>query len=248
MNTSLSRGLWLHGFLGNGDEGRALFAPWPQNTPEEIRCPTLPGHGQPPESPRSLTETLDEIARLAADRDWAAGYSMGGRLLMMAAARHPDAFSTLILESASLGFADPDSRRARRELDQERADRLRTRGLEAFTQWWYTLPLWKGSSPPPVRQGDPDALAGALTTFSSGCQPDMRTWLRSTSCRILWLTGKRDRTYVEQSKEVERIAPRVYVQTIPDAGHNIHLDQPDRWRETVLTFLNTSIHPTQQEQ
>jgi 2-succinyl-6-hydroxy-2,4-cyclohexadiene-1-carboxylate synthase len=248
MNLSDTRGLWLHGFLGEGDEGRGLFPPEDGIVPADILCPTLPGHGAPPEPIRSLSETLDHIARLASGRDWAAGYSMGGRLLMMAAARHPDAFSTLILESASLGYADPDTRAARRALDQERADRLRSVGLPAFTDWWYTLPLWKGSSPPPERSGDPEALAGALTAFSSGHQPDMRTWLRTTPCRILWLAGERDHTYVDQAKEVERIAPRVYVARIPDAGHNVHHDQPDRWREAVIPFLNTSLHPTLKEQ
>ncbi len=240
MTFSKSRGLWLHGFLGSGREGEGLFSPWCRETGPEILCPTLPGHGLPPEPAASLTVTLDRIASLAAGRDWAAGYSMGARLLMMAAARHPEAFSTLILESAALGFADPDTRKARRELDAERAGRLRNEGLNAFTDWWYTLPLWQGSTPPPERQGDPEALANALTSFSTGNQPDMRTWLRSTSCRILWLAGERDRAYVDQAKEVERTAPRVYVHLIPDAGHNAHHDQPGRWRDAVHTFLNSS--------
>ncbi|MCC5843128.1 MAG: alpha/beta fold hydrolase [Verrucomicrobia bacterium] len=248
MKVSETRGIWLHGFLGEGSDGSKLFATDSRTGRQDILRPTLPGHGSPAEPICSLSQTLDHIARLASGRDWAAGYSMGGRLLMMAAARHPDAFSTLILESASLGYADPAARAARLALDQERADRLRSIGLPAFTDWWYTLPLWDGSSPPPERHGDPEALAAALTTFSSGRQPDMRTWLRTTSCRVLWLAGERDRAYAKQSKEVERIAPRVYVVRIPDAGHNIHRDQPDRWHEAVRNFLISSLHPNQKEQ
>lgn len=235
-----SRGIWLHGFLGDGREGAPLFAPLKENQPLDVLCPSLPGHGLPPEPDQSLAGTLDRIAEWARDRQWAAGYSMGGRLLMMAAARHPGAFSTLILESAALGYPDPEVRRARRELDRERADRLRTLGLPAFTDWWYSLPLWQGSTPPPARQGDPESLARSLTTFSSGNQPDMRNWLRSTSCRILWLAGERDTGYVEQANEVSRIAPRVCVRILPGAGHNIHHDRPDLWRDAVQSFLNPS--------
>ena len=249
MNLQNSRGLWLHGFLGNGDDGKDLFAPWTRDSDCEILCPTLPGHGLPPKPAASLTATLEHIATLAQNSDWAAGYSMGARLLMMAAARHPEAFSTLILESASLGYSDPAVREARRTLDQERAERLLREGLPAFTSWWYSIPLWKGSSPPPARQGDPAALANALTSFSSGRQPDMRMWLRTTSCRILWLAGEHDSAYVEQADEVKRLAQNVLVNIIPGAGHNIHHDQPEPWRNAVHTFLNTSIsNPISQEQ
>lgn len=239
MHIPPSRGLWLHGFMGHGAEGDALFADWKPHG-VDVLCPTLPGHGFPAQPARSLTATLDWIAALAAERDWAAGYSMGGRLLMMAAARHPEAFSTLILESASPGYAHPAERKTRRGVDQQRAERLRQEGLEAFTAWWYTLPLWKNASPPPPRPGDPDALAHALTTFSSGNQPDMRTWLRSTPCRILWLAGAEDSAYAERAKEIEQIAPRVYVQIIPDAAHNVHRDQTKPWRASLQHFLNPS--------
>jgi 2-succinyl-6-hydroxy-2,4-cyclohexadiene-1-carboxylate synthase len=246
MTRTNSRGLWLHGFLGDGREGNRLCSKGSLDAlREDIFCPTLPGHGLPPEACLSLSDTLDRIAEWAHGREWAAGYSMGGRLLMMAAARHPDAFSTLILESASLGYSDPEARKARREVDRDRADRLRAMGLPDFTEWWYALPIWKGSSPPPIRQGDPESLARALTTFSSGHQPDMRNWLRSTSCRILWLAGERDRGYVEQATEVSRIAPRVSVRIIPEAGHNIHHDQPDLWRDAVQSFLTQSFSKEQ---
>lgn len=230
-------GLWLHGFLGSGDDGIPLFAPWNHPAPSDILCPTLPGHGSPPQPPATLSATLDRIAALARTRPWAAGYSMGARLLMMAAARHPDAFHTLILESAALGYPDPSTRRARLATDEERAARLRRDRLPAFTQWWYTLPLWNGSSPPPPRSGDPEALADALTAFSTGRQPDMRTWLRSTTCRILWLAGSHDTAYAQQAEEVRRLAPRVHVTILPGAGHNVHHDQPAAWRAAVLDFL-----------
>lgn len=241
MHQQSSRGLWLHGFLGNGDDGKDLFAPWALNTDCEILCPTLPGHGLPPQPAASLTDTLEQIAAHAQNCDWAAGYSMGARLLMMAAARHPDAFSTLILESAALGYSNPTTRETRRTLDQERAEHLRRDGLPAFTTWWYSLPLWKGSSPPPARQGDPEALANALNAFSTGRQPNMRMWLRTTSCRILWLAGEHDSAYVEQANHVTLFAPNVLVNIIPNAGHNVHHDQPDPWRNVVHTFLNTSL-------
>lgn len=240
---SARQGLWLHGFLGSGSEGHRLFADWPE--PRQWLCPDLPGHGERPQTHLDLGDTLEAIADLAAGCDCAAGYSLGGRLLMMAAARYPSAFSRLIVESASLGSADPEARARRRQLDAGRADDLRHRGLQAFCVDWYALPMWAGLSSPPVRTGHAEHLADALQAFSQGNQPDLLPWLSIAPQRILWLAGAEDTAYVLQAETVRRRAHRVQISLVQGAGHNVHDARPEAWRQQLLLFLQ---QPFQQEQ
>ena len=149
---------------------------------------------------------------------------MGGRLLMLAAARHPDAFRKLVIESASLGLADEKERAQRRELDRQRARKLKSAGLTAFCEDWYAMEMWGGLDRLPPRQGNEAGLAGALNLFSVGNQPDLRNWLRFSSCRVLWLAGSRDAVYVENAKWVRQHCHHPV--KILAAGHNVHLQHP----------------------
>lgn len=236
------RGLWIHGFMGDGEQGadlqRALGPAF------RLRCPDLPGHGNTRLAGWTLHDTLDALAELAADCDWAGGYSMGGRLLMMAAAKHPDAFSTLVIESASLGYADPAERSHRRELDHQRAENLISQGLTAFREEWYEMEMWGGWAPSTPGRGDEQELAGALALFSTGNQPDLRLWLSSTTCRVLWLAGCRDPVYAQQARWVERHTRHFPV--LQDAGHNLHGQQPEAWADALRRFLSTESQPQDQ--
>ncbi len=61
---------------------------------------------------------------LGVERPVIAGYSMGGRLALYLALRHPDRCAGLFLESASPGLEDAGERAARRAADGEMATRL----------------------------------------------------------------------------------------------------------------------------
>ncbi|MCC5848249.1 MAG: alpha/beta fold hydrolase [Verrucomicrobia bacterium] len=237
------KGLWLHGFLGDGAEGENFLDPLLNDY--EILCPDLPGHGKT--DPMSLSDTLSGIAKLAAGCDFSAGYSMGGRLLMMSASRHPNDFRHLILESAFLGHADAEERSERRQVDAQRAEKLRKEGLEAFCTWWYAQPMWQSLPAPPLRHGNAAHLATALETFSAGTQPDLRPWLMRCTSRILWLAGERDSRYVEQARWVKQHIGGAQVRLIPGCGHNIHLEDPEAWQSAVQEFLQ-QLHLEQHQQ
>jgi 2-succinyl-6-hydroxy-2,4-cyclohexadiene-1-carboxylate synthase len=239
-------GLWVHGFMGTGQQGAELQTGL---GPEfRLRCPDLPGHGNTPVADRTLGGTLNHLAELAADCTWAGGYSMGGRLLMMAAAKHPGAFRHLVIESASLGYPSPNERARRREVDRLRGEKLISMGLSAFREEWYRMEMWGGWTPSSPAGGDEHELAAALTLFSTGNQPDMRLWLSTTTCRVLWLAGSRDPVYVEQSRWLERHTRHSPV--LLDAGHNLHQQQLRSWANALRQFLSTSfqtqIHPQDQ--
>ena len=223
--------LWLHGWLGHGSEGREVQ----KILGEEfcVVCPDLPGHGETPLGDWTLPGLLKEIAALAEKTDGAVGYSMGGRLLMMAAARYPQSFSSVVIESAHPGLISEVEKAERRRVDHQRARELTESGLSEFCATWYAASMWGGLTPP-VRKGDSEELAGALERFGLGHQPDLHPWLRTTSLPLLWLAGSRDQGYINHTKWLRKHTSHRAV--LVDCGHNVHAQCPDAWCETLKEF------------
>lgn len=226
-------GVWVHGWMGDGGDG----APLADALGMRLRCPDLPGHGQTPLADWTLSRTIHALAELAETCDWAGGYSMGGRLLMLAAHARPHCVRDLVLESAFPGYASEEDREDRREVDRQRAESLRRAGVEAFCRDWYRNPMWGGMAPP-SRRGVPAELAGALERFGSGRQPDLLPWLRHAPQRVLWLAGRRDTAYAERVEWVR--AHTRHRAVLLNAGHAAHRMDLQGWARQVRDFLMES--------
>lgn len=224
--------MWVHGWLGRGEEGDVLQSLLGNGT--QLICPDLPGHGETPLGDADIRSVTGGLARLAESCEACIGYSMGGRLLMMAAAAFPRSFRGLVLESAHPGLTTPEERMERRQTDAGRARELCEKGLSDFCTSWYAASMWAGLVPP-ERSGAPDELAAALERFSLSRQPDLRPWLRTTRNRILWLAGSRDPRYVQLADWVRSSTPHVV--TALDTGHNLHAQDPVGWAEQLRKFL-----------
>src|SRR5699024_3377476 len=70
------------------------------------------------------------------------GYSMGGRVALSFAQRHPEMVSCLILESASPGLKTESERIERKEKDAKLADNILQNGLESFVDEWESLQMF----------------------------------------------------------------------------------------------------------
>ncbi|MDP8899869.1 MAG: alpha/beta fold hydrolase, partial [Actinomycetota bacterium] len=179
--------LSLHGFMGRGEDWRGVSAALAGR--HCCVAPDLPGHGAslrlPPESysmegaARSVLETLDATGT---DRAAIVGYSMGGRLALYLALRHPKRCAGLFLESTSPGLEDAGERTARRAADEEKAARLEGGDLQGFLREWYRQPIFA----PLARdedllrrtiedrlRNDPAELAKSLRGMGTGSQPSL---------------------------------------------------------------------------
>jgi 2-succinyl-6-hydroxy-2,4-cyclohexadiene-1-carboxylate synthase len=245
--------LFLHGFMGSAADWEDVTAA----LGERYRCLAvdLPGHGGStgltPETytvegaSRALLGLLDE---LEIERSVLAGYSMGGRLALYFALRHPRRCAGLFLESASPGLESAAEREARRRSDEEKASRLESEGLEPFVRAWYRQPLFATLARDEERlhetiearlRNDPVELARSLRGMGTGSQPSLWGVLASLEVPALVLAGELDEKYVNVSRLMASTSPRVRTAVVSEVGHNVRLEAPEEYLVSLGRFLRS---------
>jgi len=89
-----------------------------------------------------LRETLGRIRAGSGSPLVLLGYSMGGRLALSLATRHPESVDGLILESTTAGITDPEQRNERSAIDRRKAELIR-QDFGKFLVEWDWNPLFK---------------------------------------------------------------------------------------------------------
>ena len=250
--------LFLHGFMGSGEDWQPIF----EALGPDFHClaPDLPGHGRtriPPENSgytmeqcvRALREDLEEHG---IERSAVIGYSMGGRLALYLAVRHPEQVTQLVLESASPGLADEEHREQRRELDIQRAGRLCAAAhdraaFRVFLEEWYGQPLFSSlEKHPELREAlierrlhnDPLALAQSLEGMGSGAQPSLWEALDGVLPPTLLIAGDLDRKFRLIAERMSEARPQIAVYEMLGCGHNMHLENPAGYTTVLRQFLS----------
>ncbi len=245
--------LFLHGFMG-------AVSDWIEVTDALRRtffciAADLPGHGQSAGmdeeastmagASRALVDLLDALALPQAN---VVGYSMGGRLALYFALHHPARCRKLVLESASPGLATEVERRARREVDEARAVRLETDDFGAFLDDWYAQPLFKTLAQhegltermkAARGRNDPHELARVLRGLGTGQQPSLWERLADLPVSTLAVAGALDGKYVEVAERMAVRSPRLRTVVVPNAGHNVHAEQPATFVNILKAFLTS---------
>src|SRR5207244_2169456 len=102
----------LHGFTGSGGAFDHLRVALGRHF--GVIAPDLPGHGKSPLA-TGWDDALEDLrAALPRERVFLAGYSMGARLALAYALRHPSTVKALVLESGLPGIDEPGDRERRR--------------------------------------------------------------------------------------------------------------------------------------
>jgi 2-succinyl-6-hydroxy-2,4-cyclohexadiene-1-carboxylate synthase len=247
----------LHGFTGThrtwDDLGERLAER------RFLILPDLPGHGRSETSPSTAgmgvgptADSVAEVMRLAAgvggERKAALlGYSLGGRVALDLACRHPEVLSCLILEGASPGIEGVDERKERRAHDEALADEIERRGLEWFVDYWQEIPLFATQKDLPravkevIRRdrlsNSARGLSMSLRAAGTGAMVPLWDSLGDLRIPVLLVVGKKDRSYAETGEAMRRRIPGCVLAEVEGAGHCPHLENPEGFADLVERFL-----------
>jgi esterase len=229
----------LHGFLGSAKNLRTLAQRWAERQPERrFLVPDLRGHGDSP--PLGPEVDLDALARDVLATAQAAGltlplalvgHSLGGRVALAAARLDPGRLGEVVLLDIAPGRVDPLTSESRQVLDlllaapNQAADRRQMRaffldrGLGPGLADWLLMNL--------VAQGgryvwrvDRRALEAL---HDRSLEEDLWPVVEARSIPIRCIRGGRSR-YVTDADAARLKAARCPVDTLPGAGHFMHVD------------------------
>ncbi|MED5051260.1 2-succinyl-6-hydroxy-2,4-cyclohexadiene-1-carboxylate synthase [Anoxybacillus rupiensis] len=244
--------LLLHGFTGSTETWYPLIPYWKN---WQLVMVDIIGHG--------LTECPDELDRyhiesVAADlhellqqleihRAHVLGYSMGGRLALTFAIRYPHRVETLLLESSSPGLKTEEERQLRIQNDEALAMEIEQYGVQAFIDKWEQQPLFatQRQLPETARRRirterlrhQAKGLANSLRGMGTGKQPSWWEHLSQIKTPTLLLCGELDQKFCQIASKMVELLPNSYMSKISDAGHAIHVEQPEIFAKIINEFI-----------
>lgn len=249
----------LHGYSGSGRSMDGLARAFRHDF--DTIAPDLPGHGRSAHRAAAhgydFDACVDDLAATLAatghDSAHWLGYSMGARLALACAVRHPSRVRSLVLLAGRAGIADPVERAARRRADEALAARIEQRGVAPFVDEWLAQPLFatlKRLGPDVMAReraarlaNDAHGLASSLRALGPAAQPPLFDALPRVNLPVLLLAGALDLRFVAAAHELASRLPRAEVCVIADAGHAAHLEQPEAFECAVREFLRRAARP-----
>lgn len=249
----------LHGFTGD------TSTMWPLGHQitgtRTVIAVDLPGHGTTgvlaDHAGYRFDNTVDALAatvrQLGHETVDLLGYSMGGRIALGLAVRHPGLVRSSVLIGATAGIVSDAERDLRRRTDDDLAEEILSDGLESFVDYWMDLPLFETQA----RLGQdalhdareqrlknhPDGLAGSLRGAGSGNQPSLWRELHKVSGPVLLIVGDEDPKFRSLAMRMASGLPRAEISVIPDAGHAAHLENPAATVLAVRAFFDEFASP-----
>lgn len=232
----------LHGLGGDAGFWTAeRFAPDVQ-----VLAPDLRGSGSTPTGGDFTIDTLaDDVAALLDDvgarSAHVVGFSMGGLVAQSLAARHPDRVARLVLAS-TYPVMNPQ---ARMFLDAVRDVVLDTGSMHPvfplvcpwlFSVGFLTDPAQADWFTAPEDEDEPPA--GWLAQYAAQRAFDGTAALARITAPTLVVHGAEDALVsAADAAALTAAIPHARATTFAGSGHLVNVEQPDRWRDEVLSFL-----------
>jgi len=234
----------LHGLCGHAGEWTET-ASW-LSLSYHVVTPEQRGHGHNDRNPADVSRAafVDDagmwVEQLGLAPAVFVGHSLGGHTAFLLAARRPDLVRGLVVAEATP------------RVDPEASTRVRA-WLEAwpvpFTSYEQVLKFFGGNT---LRA---QVWASGLEQRSDGFWPRfeipvMLEALKEIACRSYWdewariccpvlVVRAQQGVLTGDTVRMLESVPQARLVEIANAGHDLHLDQPQRWRESLEGFLST---------
>ena len=249
----------LHGFTQSGRSWHEVISKMPRGW--QWILPDLRGHGDTRVRP-GAAHTMDACTadlemlwdHIGVQRTHLAGYSMGGRLALHVAAARPDRVLSLLTIGAHAGL-DEDAREGRRRGDEAMAQRIESDGLEAFVNYWTSLPLFGGlerRGPSFVAQVRAErmnnrvaGLAESLRGMGAGAMRPVWNELARVNCPCTFVAGQLDHGYVASARRLAESVPNGRVVVVQRSGHTVHQERPDAFARLLLAHLEAATEKSE---
>lgn len=225
---------FLHGMGGNKSDWSAVLN-------------LCPGEALEISFANNIEIVVEELAnKITQPNSMICGYSMGARLavlvchLLLMRNTPPQ---RLVLVSSGMGFSDENERKTRLEKDAQWAALARSNPLE-FWEKWYSQEIFSSfrAQPEPTRSqwlkeritinssGLAEQLEG-LSPANHGYLPPMLDKFIKAGISVLYIAGELDKKYVSEAKRLEERG--LAVRIIPNAGHILPLEAPEKLAEII---------------
>lgn len=236
----------LHGLFGAGRNWYSLAQRFSDEF--QVYVPDLRGHGESPKIPPLDYPAMAADVKALVDREGLAsaslvGHSMGGKVAMMLALIYPELVAKLVVVDIApvqylhdfdslidaLKSLPLDRLLSRREADEQLATQIANPTLRQFLLQNLVVDnshyRWRI---------DLDLLASALPALTGFPLGEVRPFLGPT----LFIGGGLSEYLKPQYHQaIQTLFPHARLKLIEQAGHWVHIDQPDCFEATVRCFL-----------
>jgi 2-succinyl-6-hydroxy-2,4-cyclohexadiene-1-carboxylate synthase len=244
----------LHGFTQGGRSWHEVISQMPDGWKWIV--PDLRGHGDTrvrPGAPHTMEACIADLEmlwdHLGVAHTHLVGYSMGGRLALHVAAARPDRVLSLLTIGAHAGLEE-EAREGRRRGDEALAQRIEKEGLEAFVNYWGSLPLFEGlerRGPSFVAQvrasrmnNHVAGLAESLRGMGAGAMRPVWQDLAHVTCPCTFVAGQLDHGYAASARRLATSVPNGRVVIVQRAGHTVHQERPEAFARLLLAHLEAA--------
>ena len=245
--------IFLHGFTGSATDWVPVVSSL--NKKFNYYLIDLVGHGKS-DSPKekhyysidSIVNQLKEIIlAFPNNKIVLAGYSMGGRIALNFALQNASLLKGLILESSTYGIIEEALRKERIRQDEKLADFIDNNPIDKFIDYWMNIDFFNtqrrfsNERLSQIREhkleNNKTGLANTLRCSGTGSMKPLYNNLKDIPVKTLLISGELDTKFTDINAEMVKLFTNAENKNIKNAGHNTHLEEPQRFINEINNFL-----------
>ncbi len=247
------KGPWLvilHGLFGSGDNWATLARRWQEQF--RVLVIDMPNHGKSEHTNQfdypSMTEAVQKtIALVCGEPVHLLGHSMGGKTAMFLACHYPTWVKTLLVADIAPRYypvhhqkileallaLQPEKYTRRAEAEQTFA----TFGIDPPSQQFLLKNLYRTENGHMAWRFNLPVIAGNIEQVGQALPVNARF-----DGPTFFLHGERSPYVLENDRpQIFHHFPQAKIQTIPQAGHWIHADQPEIMYQAIIDALQDDL-------